>query len=123
MPHRIVRTATTSHTEYYGDVHIDEVIARVRMGQARPDFDARRQSIHDFSAAISLQVEPLALLELVATDSGAFMTNRHLRIAVIGTLPAVAALVRDYTSIPLPKFDLRHFATLDEARDWLGLAA
>jgi hypothetical protein len=122
MPHRITRSETLTHTEYYGDVHIDELITRVRIGQARPDFAARRQSIHDFTAAQSFQADPLAVIELAATDSGAYFTNRALRIAVVGTLPSVAELVREYAAVPLTKFEVRHFAALDEARRWLGLA-
>lgn len=122
MPYRILRSDHLSHTEYYGDVTLDEVIVRVRAGQARPDFTLRRQSIHDFTAAQSFHADPLALIELAATDSGAYFTNRSLRIAVVGTLPSVAAMVRDYTSVPLTKFEVRHFAQLDQAQRWLGVA-
>ena len=119
MAHHVIYTGHLSYTAYSGDVHVAEIAARVRCGQARADFAERRCGIHDFTRATSLRLEARTVQGLAASDCGAAVTNPRLKIAVIGTLPAVAELVDAYRAVPVPAFELRHFATLAQASAWL----
>jgi hypothetical protein len=107
---------------YWGEVTIEEVAAVVRRGQATSAFTDRRYSIHDFTEVERFSYAAPAVERLAATDSGASLSNRQLKVLVVTTRPEIEQMVRAYQEVGVPVFPVQVLPSMDAARAWLAAA-
>lgn len=81
-----------------------------------PRFEGARYALIDLSGATELVSTPADVEEIVASNRGAFITNPHLRVAVVTTDAPMHVLLQRMADVSA--YPLRVFATLAEARQW-----
>jgi hypothetical protein len=107
------------HMRYFGRVSDREIGELVEKFQADARYDAVRYILHDFRGIDSLSFTHAAIEELSAKDAAAALSKRKHRVAVVGALPEVEAMIRVYLDTGLHREDkLRIFSDLETARNW-----
>ena len=106
--------------KFSGTVSGAELMRSNAAGQGDMRFDALRYVINDFRATEHFILGPDELEEIAATDGAAAMANSDIKIAVVSANPEILAVAESYMSAKLSPFPVGNFATLAEARDWLG---
>lgn len=120
MPYTLTWEAQGIVRTFSGHVTTSEFArAQAEMyGDAR--FESTRYALIDFSAATQLVHTASDVEEITATTHGAYLTNPHLRVAVVTTdagMKALLARMKDISAYPM-----HVFATMDEARRWVASA-
>ena len=86
-----------------------------------PHFTALRWMISDLREVTSVDIPPGVMEDLVASAIGASFSNDRIRIAIVATREEVIAVARQFIDA-VPHYPMRIFSTLDEAREWVGVA-
>lgn len=106
---------------HFGQVTGRELMAAVVETEADPRFDTLRYVINDFRDCTGLSASATEIEEIAAVDKAAAAINPNIRIAVVATLPDVVAAANAYANDPMATYTTRVFASMNEARSWLGL--
>ncbi len=121
MPFQIIREPRGIYKKFSGHVCKEEFLQSVFQTQNDPDFDRLTYSLVDYLAVTSHDVENLQVDTAAAFALGAEFVNPRIKIIVVTTDPAIRNLVMRFTAIS--NYPLGLFTTLEEARQWLELAA
>jgi hypothetical protein len=105
---------------FFGHVTADELARSAILGQQDPRFDTMRYVINDFRDCSSVDAPPEAVEEIAATDAGAAMTNKSIRIATVSNNPAILAISDLYEKAGYSPYPVRNFSTIEAARKWLS---
>jgi hypothetical protein len=108
---------------YHGDVSIAERLASFEAICRDPRFDELRYCITDYLAAGAFEVTAAATREMAAFHLGPHCSNPRIRIAAVAQRADVVAYVRDFIAQRLAPQPYELFASLAEARRWLGPVA
>jgi len=100
----------------------NEMIQSVVDTEKDARFDELRYVINDFLGITGISMTKDSVEEISVRDRGAACTNPNIRIAVVATHPEIIALTIAYANSPLNAYPTKIFATLAEARSWLGQA-
>ncbi len=120
MPYRLTWEPSGVYRQYWGDVTIAE--RRVALAAICGDrrFDCLRYSITDYLAVEAYEITPQATAELAALHIGPLLTNPRLVIAAVAVRPDIVAAIRDFKRHGFTAVPYRIFATLEDARQWVG---
>lgn len=88
--------------------------------ESDPRFDDLRFVINDFLDVQNISISSDDVEYISAVDRAAAVTNSNIRIAVVANRPEIIALADQYANSPMNAYPTRVFATLAEARAWLG---
>ena len=87
--------------------------------RADVQYDAVRYILHDFRGIESLTSTHAVIEELSAKDAAAALSKRKHRVAVVGDMPELEAMIKVYLDTGLHREDkLRLFSGLETARNW-----
>ncbi len=106
---------------FFGNVTSDELLRSVVEVEGDYRFDDLRYAILDFRECTGYSISSEMMESIAAIDGAAAMVNPKIRIAVIATSSEMIALAQEYIDSPFNAYPTRIFATLDEAKVWLGL--
>lgn len=104
---------------HFGHVTGSEILAAIVRIEADSRFDTLRYVINDFSECTGVSVSATEMEEIAAIDHAAALTNPHIRIAIVATLPEVVAQSRAYVNDPLTTYKVCVFSSMAEAASWL----
>ncbi len=123
MSYRIDWEARGAHVSYSGMTGIDEIAELARSIQASERYDRMVYILHDFLGIDGVRParKPFAIEELSAVDAAASLNNPGIRIAVVTADAKVNALAEAYMDTWINKQPMRIFATLADARKWIGV--
>lgn len=85
-------------------------------------FNGLRYVIYDYLDTEKLVVEDVDIPYLFAVDRSAYLRNSHLLRAVVATSRPVIDLVHRFATASLKAYPPEIFATMADARSWIGLA-
>ena len=105
---------------FFGYVSRKEMLQTVIDTESDPRFDDLRFVINDFLDVRNISVSSDDVEYISAVDRAAAATNPNIRIAVVANRPEIIALADQYANSPMNAYPTRIFATLAEARAWLG---
>lgn len=105
---------------FFGYVSNKELLQSVIDTESDPRFDDLRFVINDFLDVRNISVSRNDVEYISAVDRAAAATNPNIRIAVVANRPEIIALADQYANSPMNAYPTRVFATLVEARAWLG---
>lgn len=105
---------------FFGDVTDRQFIDAVIDSESDARFDSLHYVINDFLDVQSFVFTPDDVDYVAAIDKAAAVSNPHIRIAVVTRNPEIIDLSRQYAESPMNVYPTRIFATLAEARAWLG---
>lgn len=105
-------------TTWTGHATGDELVAYLLAGQANPEFDNVRYSLHDFTACTGTEFSSESIEILAALDAAGASSNPHIRIAVVADRADVLAMVREYIGTALSPYPVQVFPSLEAARAW-----
>lgn len=106
---------------FFNIVTNDDMLLSVYESEADPRFENLRYVINDFVEIEGCDFETPVAERIAVQDRGAAFSNPNIRIAVVTTHPQVIAAAEVYIASPLNVYQTRIFATIPEARAWLGL--
>ncbi len=123
MPYRLNWEAHGVVRHYHGDVTIAERLASFEAicGDAR--FDSLRWCITDYLAVQHYEVTAEATAEIAAYHRAPHLTNPRVRLAAVAVRPDVVAAIRDFIALRLAPQPYEVFATMADARRWVGARA
>ncbi len=84
-------------------------------------FDSLRFVIADYTAISACKAVPRDIEMVAAMDFGSRQTNARIRKAVVTTSAEVKAMAQHYQSNLESPMPVAVFATMQDARAWLGL--
>jgi len=101
---------------FHGRVGAAEFVRAQGEMYGDPRFEDAHYALIDLSAATELVCTPADVEEITASNRGAFLTNPHLRVAVVTTDAQMQSLLERMAEVSA--YPLRVFPTLAEARRW-----
>ena len=119
MPYQTIWEKGGIYVAYSGQTSDEEVARFAEEGQADERFMDLRYVLHDFLNCTGATFSTPRMRELAAIDSAAAVSNPRIKIAVVADREDVLAMVLAYLGAGFPGFELRVFATLSAAREWL----
>jgi hypothetical protein len=120
MPYRLTWEPFGVYREYFGDVTVAERRASFDRICGDRRFDDLRYAITDYLAVGAYEVNRNATAEIAALHIAPLATNPALAIAAVADRPDILAAIEDFKSYGFTTAPYRVFATLAEARQWLG---
>jgi hypothetical protein len=121
MSYELIWQARGVIKRFFGNVTAGEVQQATYKVEGHKHFDDVRYVLNDFLSCDSFSFVNDEVDEMAAIDGAAARINPNLRVAVVATLADVIAAAEHYASSELNKYPTRIFATLDDARKWLGV--
>lgn len=121
MPYRLDWEPQGVCRTYFGNVGIAERRESLERICRDPRFDEIRWAITDYRAVQDYEVTPEGTAEIAALHIGPLMTNPRIVIAAVAVRPDIVAAIEDFIRLGYTTVPYRVFATLGEAREWLGL--
>lgn len=106
---------------HYGHVTGSEMVAGVLAVEGDARFDRLRWVINDLTGCTSLDFTEDEVEEIAAIDKAAYALNPRIRVAIAATHPMAVAAGVTYADSALNRYETRLFASVQEARAWLGL--
>lgn len=108
---------------FHGTVGAGDIIQSVEQVHNDWRFDSLRYSINDFLAIELVDVNSFTVEMAAIQALGARMSNPHLVLAMVATDPRVIELASVFADPMYRSFPVQFFATVEEARAWLGSLA
>lgn len=122
MPFLLTWEPAGVYRQYHGDVTIAERKRSFDAICGSPRFDDLRYTITDYLAVRRYEITAPATAEIAALHIGPLLTNPRIRIAAVATRPDILAAIADFQTQGFTAAPYRVFATLAEARQWVGQA-
>ncbi len=85
---------------FFGNVTSDELLGSVIQTEGDYRFDDLRYVINDFTECTGYSISTEIVDSIAAIDSGAALTNPHIKIAVVATNAEMIALAQQYADSP-----------------------
>jgi len=104
--------------EFSGHVTSAEIAQAVLESHAAQVFDEYRYVINDFRAALSIDLDKEVMDEVAAMDGAAYLSNPHVRVAVVEGPQAVMKVIAAYSASQLSPYPLQVFQDIEAARRW-----
>lgn len=120
MPYEITWEPRGLYRRYFGRVTIDERRRSFEEICADPRFDALRYAITDYLGVDDYEVTSEATREIAALHIGPLRTNPRIAIAAVVADPKIVAAIEEFISLKYTRQLYRIFATVAEARAWIG---
>ena len=105
---------------FFDRADCDEFMQSLKEVHGDARFDDIRYVINDFTACTEIVFDAEAIREMSAMDMAASVSNPRIRIAIVGASEFVKAGIEAYMAKGLSPYPIQLFASLDEARRWLG---
>ena len=121
MPYRLDWEPQGVCRTYFGNVSIAERKESHERICGDPRFDEIRWAITDYLAVQAYEVTPEATAEIAALHIGPLLTNPRIVIAAVAVRPDIVAAIDDFIRLGYTAVPYRVFATMGEARAWVGL--
>jgi hypothetical protein len=102
-----------------GSVSAAQLLHAIVDTQADPRFDEIRYVIADCLDCADFVFHPTEIQEMAAIGKAGAISNPHIRVAVVATLPAAIAGATQYALSPLNAFPMRIFDTREDAERWI----
>ncbi len=103
---------------FSGHVTSAEIARAVLESHAAPAFDDYRYVINDFGAVLAIELDAEVMDEVAAMDRAAYLSNPHVRVAVVEGPPAVMDTAAAYSASRMSPYPLRIFEDTVSARSW-----
>ena len=84
--------------EFSGHVTSAEIALAVMESHASAAFDDYRYVINDFRAVLTIELDAEVMDEVAAVDRAAYLSNPHVRVAIVEGPPAVMDTVAAYSA-------------------------
>lgn len=105
---------------HWGKAFTSEILRTSQIVQGDARFDQLRHIINDFVDCDDIVHDVLHdLEEFAARDAAAALSNRHIRVAIVGTLPRLPADADRYKNAGFSPYPIGYFTTMEDARKWL----
>jgi len=105
---------------FRGIVTSVELDQSAKLIQNDPRFPALKYVIHDFTLCDSIDLDNSTRDKIVARAAVATMSMKHFASAFVGTIPDLANLVRYFKSVQVYDGEFDLFASMPEARAFIG---
>ena len=102
-----------------GSVSATQLLTAIVETQGDPRFDRLRYVIADCLDCADFIFHPREIEEMAAIGRAGALSNRHIKVAIVATLPAAIDGAVQYASSPLNAFPTRIFRSHEEAERWL----
>jgi hypothetical protein len=102
-----------------GSVSAAQLLTSIVETQGDPRFDQLRYVIADCLDCADFIFHPSEIDEMAAIGRAGALSNRHIRVAIVATLPAAVDGAVQYASSPLNPFPTRIFRSRVDAEQWL----
>lgn len=119
MPYKTIWENNGAFTKWWGHSTSAELVEFLQRGQATPDFERIRYSIHDFSECESFSHDKCELEFVAALDGAGERTNPRIKIAVVAMRSDVIEMIHVYEQTMLSPYPLRIFSSVADARAWV----
>lgn len=103
-----------------GSVSAAQLLHAIVDTQGDPRFDTLRYVVADCLDCADFIFHPREVQEMAALGKAGAVSNPHIRVAVVATLPAAVEAAKLYASSPLNAFPVRIFGSRDEAEQWIN---
>jgi hypothetical protein len=102
-----------------GTVSAVQLLRAIVDTQGDPRFDGLRYVVADCLDCVDFIFNPREVQEMAALGKAGAVSNPHIRIAVVATLPAAVEAATQYASSPLNAFPTRIFGCREDAEQWI----
>ncbi|MEA5097256.1 MAG: hypothetical protein VB032_01795 [Burkholderiaceae bacterium] len=120
MPYQTIWEEHGAYVRLYGHIAEQEIVKLRRECQDDHRFQEIRYLLLDLRESEDVVVSLAHLQAMATADSLAKMLNETLNIVVVTHHPQIGGLVDRYASLGMDTYQIRVFAEIDEAREWLG---
>jgi hypothetical protein len=118
MPFKTTREPHGLLTDWWGHSTNAEMVQMQEKAHCHPDFNSVRYSIHDFSKCENFEPSSCDVEFSAAIDGAASRTSKRLKIAIVAANAGVSEMVSRYIDLGLSPYQVKFFASLQEAREW-----
>jgi hypothetical protein len=105
---------------FSGSMTIDDIVNASVEYEADGRFDGLQYVIADYTQITGCTTKPEQIDDVWAIDTGAKISNKNIRKAIVTTSPDVVAMADRYKGAPYCAFPVKCFTTESDARAWLN---
>lgn len=109
------------YRKYSSGINGEELIHAMEDVHGHALFDSIFYVINDFLHVTEFDIKTADVITLAAIDKAAALTNPHIKIAIVATLPIIQTLAKLYGDlISQSPYTSEIFTNIDEARVWVS---
>ena len=124
MPYEHTWEERGVYRRYYGTITGGELLKAVEEVGGDPRFDRIRYVLNDCLGVEQVKITHDEIELVAAIDKGASLSNSDIKVAIVATGQVVLELATLYSDLSdqYMIYPTRIFPSLEQARDWVGLA-